>query len=282
MRRLVAVLALAVAACGNTRGPSGEPAVVTAIYPLFEAAERVGGTGVDVSNLTAAGAEPHDLELTTRQLDQIERAGVIVYLGRDFQPAVSRAVERAPGVKLDVLEGQPGEDPHVWLDPVRFKAVVGRIAQALAAADPAGRAAYEANAAAYIRELEDLDAAYRAGLERCDRRVIVTSHAAFGLLADRYGLQQTAIAGFNPESEPSPSRLAQLAAEVRAQGTTTVFTETLVPPDVAEALAREAGVRTAVLDPLEGMSDQDLKAGKTYLSVMRDNLATLRAALGCA
>jgi zinc transport system substrate-binding protein len=280
------------AACGGGGEGDGRPQVVAAFYPLFEAAQRVGGDRVQVRNLTPAGSEPHDLELNSRQVDQIEDAAVVVFLGRGFQPALEKAAERAKGTKVDVLSGlgslRPGAgddkldvDPHVWLDPTKLKVIVGQVAGALATADPGNRSTYEANARAYSQELDELDAAFTAGLANCERRVIVTAHAAFGYLASRYNLTQDAIAGLEPESEPSPQRLADLARQVRADGTTTVFYETLVSPKVAEALAREAGVRTAVLDPLEGLTDADAKAGRTYLSAMRDNLAALRQALGC-
>jgi zinc transport system substrate-binding protein len=280
------------AACGGGGEGDGRPQVVAAFYPLFEAAQLVGGDRVQVRNLTPAGSEPHDLELNSRQVDQIEDAAVVVFLGRGFQPALEKAAERAKGTKVDVLSGlgslRPGAgddkldvDPHVWLDPTQLKVIVGQVAGALATADPGNRSTYEANARAYSQELDELDAAFTAGLANCERRVIVTAHAAFGYLASRYNLTQDAIAGLEPESEPSPQRLADLARQVRADGTTTVFYETLVSPKVAEALAREAGVRTAVLDPLEGLTDADAKAGRTYLSAMRDNLAALRQALGC-
>ena len=298
MRRVQAALVgLAVglgAACGGDGGGAGgRPQVVAAFYPLFEAAQRVGGDLVTVRNLTPAGSEPHDLELNSRQVDQIEDAAVVLFLGRGFQPALEKAAERAKGAKVDVLgalgnlrpagagDDRLDVDPHVWLDPRLLKTIVGEVAAALAVADPANRAAYEANAGAYSRELDDLDAAFTAGLATCDRRVIVTAHAAFGYLAGRYGLTQDAIAGLEPESEPSPQRLADLARKVRADGTTTIFYETLVSPKVAESLAREAGVRTAVLDPLEGLTAADAKAGRTYVSGMRENLAALRQALGC-
>lgn len=294
MRRVPAALvavALALgAACGGGAGDD-RPQVVAAFYPLFEAAQRVGGDLVRVRNLTPAGSEPHNLELNSRQVDQIEDAAVVVFLGRGFQPALEKAAERAKGIKVDVLSSlddlRPGGDdkvevdPHVWLDPTLLKAIVAEIAGALSTADPANRATYEANAGAYSRELDELDAAFAAGLATCDRRVIVTAHSAFGYLAARYNLTEDAIAGLEPESEPSPQRLADLAATVRADGTTTIFYETLVSPKVAESLAREAGVKTAVLDPIEGLTGADAKAGRTYISAMRENLAAIRSALGC-
>ncbi len=297
-RALAALVAMAfAAACGSSGGAGdagdGRTQVVASFYPLFEAAQRVGGDRVHVRNLTPAGSEPHDLELSSDQVDRIEDATVVLFLGRGFQPALENAADRARGMKVDILDelgrllpAPAGDDeldvdPHVWLDPRLFKAIVAKVADALAVADPANRATYEANAAGYGRELDELDAAFVQGLSSCDRRVVVTSHAAFGYLTARYGLVQEAIAGFEPESEPSPQRLADLAAKVRADGTTTVFYETLVSPKVAQALAREAGVSTAVLDPIEGLSDDDAEAGKTYVSAMRENLAALRRALGC-
>jgi zinc transport system substrate-binding protein len=292
---LTAVAVAALSGCGGGAEKAGPHRinVVASFYPLYEAAQRVGGAGVKVTNLTPAGSEPHDVELNTRQVDRIEDADLVVFLGRGFQPALEKAAARAKGAKVDILDdlgsllpAPDGDDklvvdPHVWLDPRLFKQIVAEVAGALAAADPANRATYEANAGAYTGQLDELDAAFAAGLASCARRVVVTSHAAFGYLAGRYGLSQEAIAGLEPESEPSPKRLADLAGRVRTEGSTTVFYETLVSAKVARSLAREAGVTTAVLDPLEGLSDADAKAGRTYLSAMRENLDALRSALGC-
>jgi zinc transport system substrate-binding protein len=303
------VAAVSLAACGSGGAGGGSAGgrlqVVASLYPLAEAAREVGGDRVEVTDLTPPGTEPHDLELTPRAIDRIEDASVVLYLGGGFQPAVERAVGRTQGeavdllsADLDLLEGrhdeeehgdeEPGEeeheegtDPHVWLDPVLMKRIAERVQVALSAADPANRAAYEANAAAYAARLDALHASFEEGLRQCDRRVIVTSHAAFGYLARRYGLTMEPISGLSPESEPEPRRLAELADKVRAEGVTTVFYETLVSPRVAETLAREAGVRTAVLNPIEGLDDEERRAGATYLSVMGENLAALRTALGC-
>lgn len=252
-------------------------------YPLAEAAARVGGDRVAVTNLTPVGAEPHDLEMRSTDIDRIEGAAVVLYLGEGFQPGVEEAARRARGEAVDLLEGVAvrGDDPHVWLDPTLLIGIVERVRAALVAADPAGQSTYDANAATYVSELSALDAELQAGLATCARRTIVTSHAAFGYLAARYGLTQDAVSGLDPETEPDPKRLAELAAKVRADGTTTVFSETLVSPRVAEAVAREAGARTAVLNPIEGLDEGEAAAGESYASLMRENLNALRAALGC-
>jgi zinc transport system substrate-binding protein len=270
--------------------------VVANFYPVYEAARRVGDTRAVVTNLTPAGAEPHDLELSPKQVDEILDANVVLYLGRGFQPAVEETVrDRSGGETVDLLDAlsarlrklPPGEgveggtDHHVWLDPVLMADIVDEVRNALVRADPAGRRAYERNAAAYRSDVEALDKRYRDGLANCARRVIVTSHAAFGYLAARYRLVQEPIAGLSPEAEPDPKRLAELTDLVRREGVTTIFTEELVSPRVAETLAREAGVKTAVLNPLEGLTSEEQARGETYVSVMDQNLTILRKALRC-
>ncbi|HEU4347941.1 MAG TPA: metal ABC transporter substrate-binding protein [Actinoplanes sp.] len=308
LRPLAAVLAAVLVAgtataCGATAAgtpPDGRLAVVTAFYPLRFLATRLGGDRITVTDLTKPGAEPHDVELNPRQVGQISDAALVVYL-KGFQPAVDEAVEQEAadrgfdaGATVDLLpvaaeehEHVPGEeehaeaaggnDPHVWLDPVRFAAITRALGERLAATDPAHAAGYRARAAAVQRDLETLHAEFAAGLRSCARHEFVTSHEAFHYLAERYGLTEVGITGISPEAEPSPRRLAEVAAEARATGTTTIFFETLVSPEVAETIAREVGARTAVLDPLEGLTEP----GADYFSVMRRNLAALQQALGC-
>jgi zinc transport system substrate-binding protein len=294
---IVGTVGAAGCSSGTASAGSGRLSVVANFYPIAEAAAVVGGNRVSVTNLTPTGAEPHDLELSPHQVDQIQDARVLFYMGRGFQPAVEEAaLRRTSGLTIDLLQSvamdlrglssseslEGGLDPHVWLDPVLMGVLVDRIEGALAQADPAGRAVYERNAATYRASLDALDQRYRTGLATCDRSVIVTSHAAFGYLAARYGLQQLAISGLSPEAEPDPKRLAELSDLVHKEGVTTIFTETLVSARVADALAREAGVQTAVLDPLEGLTAGEQAKGETYITIMDRNLAILRAALGCS
>lgn len=172
-------------------------------------------------------------------------------------------------------------DPHTWLDPVLAQRQIAAIATALATVDPAGRAGYEVRAAVYASQMSDLDRAYREGLRDCDRRDVIASHAAFGYLAWRYGLNLIPIAGVRPEAEPTPADVARIAALARERGVRYVFTEPLVNAGGAETVAREAGARILTLNPLEGLSKEDQKKGKNYHSVMRENLQNLRTALGC-
>ena len=308
---VVPVVALAIAtvsACGSDEGrgdAAGDGdrlAVSAAFYPLEYAASRVGGDAVEVTGLTKPGAEPHDLELTPKQVGEVSGADLVVY-EKGFQPAVDEAVagqakesafDVSDAARLDLEateDGHEGEsesehaehaavDPHFWLDPLRYADVGDAIAEQLATRDPANAAAYRANAEAFRADLTTLDGEFRAGLKGCRIKDLVTSHAAFGYLARAYGLHQEGITGLDPEAEPSPAALAEVAAHVRETGATTVYAETLVSEDVARTLARETGAELAVLDPVEGITSAS--AGRDYPTVMRANLATLRTGQECS
>ena len=274
-------LALAASGCGGggeSAGSDDRMQVVAGFYPLAFAAEEVAGNRVEVTNLTPAGGEPHDVELSPRDVERVRSADLVLYAGGGFQPALEEAADGAEGATVEVLDGldlreEDGEaDPHVWLDPVRFAQVVERIGAELGGEAPARQLA---------SQLRALDGEFREGLADCDRHELVTAHDAFGYLADRYGLEVIPIAGLAPEVEPTPRDLEEIAELVEDRGVTTVFVEPLLSPEIGETVAREAGVATAVLNPLEGLTEEELARGENYLSVMRANLEAMRAGLGC-
>jgi zinc transport system substrate-binding protein len=207
---------------------------------------------------------------------------------------VQDAVGDASGTTVDLLASMPTvappqgseagltADPHVWLDPSLYGKMVAQIESALAEAAPADASMFRHNADAFEQQISTLASDYASGLASCQRTTIVTNHAAFGYLASEYGLTQVAISGLAPEAEPSAQRFAQLKDLVEREGITTIFTEDLVSPKVAETLANEAGVDTAVLHTLEGLTADEVAAGDNYISQMRENLTTLEDALGCS
>jgi zinc transport system substrate-binding protein len=266
---LTLILGGVLAGCGGgSDKQGGTTTVVAAFYPLAYAVEQIGGD-VDVRNLTPPGVEPHDLELSGGDVRTIADADIVLYL-RGFQPSLDAAIASTSAHGVDLL-GAAVTDPHLWLDPAQYAAVAKRIGREL------GRPGEAEPFAAKLRVLDD---EYRRGLSRCERNEIVTSHAAFSYLA-RYGLKQVAITGVSPEAEPTPRDLEDVVRQVRSVGATTVFFETLVSPRLAETVAREVGAETAVLNPLEGLTEDEIAAGEDYFSVMRENLAALRKALGC-
>ena len=299
---LAGVLAVAViGACGRAGGEtgSGSPEVAASFYPLAFLAEQIAGDDAEVTNLTPPGTEPHDLELTPRQVAEISEADLLLYLGQRFQPSIEEAAAETEGRAVDVLEGldlaaaeaaeeeaehadedeaeDHGEwDPHVWLDPSRFAAVATNVGEILGEIDPDNADGYARRAEELATRLEELNTEFEAGLADCERTEIVVSHDAFGYLAREYGLEQVSIAGIDPEAEPSPARVAEVADLAAEHGVTTIFFETLLSPDIAETIAAEVDVRTEKLDPLEGPPD-----GTDYFGAMRANLHALQTALGC-
>jgi zinc transport system substrate-binding protein len=275
---LVFIWILVAGGCGGTGSSSagGRTKVVASFYPLAFAAQEIGGEKVEVVNLTPAGAEPHDLEVSPRDVEKLRTADLVLFLGHGFQPQLEEAAGGGPRILrlLDTpgLDRFPNGDPHVWLDPLRYALIVGRIGEALHSSGPTKR---------LTARLHALDREYRRGLAHCARREIVTSHEAFAYLAQRYGLRQVAITGLSPEAEPSPRDLQHVIELVRKTHATTIFFETLVSPRIAETVARETGAKTAVLDPIEGLTPAEQDRGEDYFSLMRSNLAQLRTALGC-
>ncbi|WP_031158910.1 metal ABC transporter substrate-binding protein [Streptomyces durhamensis] len=312
-RRLIsAVAATAVTALGlgTLTGCSGGTAaantdrfdVVASFYPMAFLAERIGGDHVHVTSLTTPGQEPHDLEISPRQIAMLQDSDAVLYL-KNLQPSVDDAVAQSPvRTKIDAAslttleehgnevgghaaahdthqgEGAGGKDPHIWLDPVRYAQVAQGVGKAFAKADPKHAADYRKNTAALVARLNGLDRQFRDGLAHTKTKVFITTHAAFGYLAERYGLTEEAINGLDPESEPSAARVKDLERTAKADGVSTVFYETLVSDKTAKTLADDSGLRTDVLDPLEGITAKS--RGKDYFTVQQANLKALQQALG--
>ncbi|MFF8692511.1 metal ABC transporter substrate-binding protein [Streptomyces sp. NPDC015144] len=311
--RLVPVAAVATAAalgltaltgCSAADGADGKKGdgldVVASFYPMQFLAERIGGEHVSVTTLTKPGQEPHDLELSPRQIGGLTDAGLVLYL-KGIQPAVDDAIGLS-GAKhvldastLTTLEDhgtevgaddhghehhgdEAGADPHVWLDPVKYAEVAKGVGKSLEKADPAHAADYRKNTTALVARLDELNTAFEDGLRSTATRTFITTHSAFGYLAERYGLTQEGIAGVDPEADPSPARINEIHAIAKKDKATTVFFETLASDRTARTLAKDTGLRTDVLDPLEGITKQS--KGTDYLEVMRSNLAALQKALG--
>lgn len=315
-RSAVALVALcaALVGCGGSdddRSPasSGERErlrVGVAFYPIEEVVRAVGGDSIDVIALVPPGQAAHDYDPTPQQIAELEDADAVFYLGSEFQPNVEKAIASLPSrvARVDLLDGLTilpitdqlagvdvetdgetlgdGRDPHVWLDPTNMARMTERARTVLGEADPGAAATFDANAAAYTTALDALDASFAGGLADCASPIIVTTHRAFEYLAQRYDLTQLPIAGISPAEEPSAKTIEAVAEAAADRDVTTIFFEENLPPDLARTVADEIGAATDVLDPVETLSEDQLAAGETYVSVMETNLAALQRGLGCA
>ncbi|MFK0045715.1 metal ABC transporter substrate-binding protein [Streptomyces sp. NPDC090741] len=303
----VALGATALTACSAGSaggGKDGKLDVMSSFYPMQFLAEQIGKDHVKVATLTKPGVEPHDLEITPKQTGQLGESDIVLYL-KGLQPAVDKAVAQS-GVKhvVDAAEltklevhgssghdhaaegeeghdhahGEAGEDPHVWLDPVKYAEVAKGVGAALEKADPDHAADYRKNTDELLGKLTALDTEFKDGLKNTASKTFITTHSAFGYLAERYGLDQEGISGVDPESEPSPARMKELQAVAKKDNVSTVFFETLASDKTAKTLATDTSLKTDVLDPLEGITDKS--QGADYFEVMRSNLKNLQKALG--
>jgi zinc transport system substrate-binding protein len=295
----------ALSACssaGAAAGNTGTFDVVASFYPMAFLAEQIGGSHVHVTSLTQPGQEPHDLEISAKQTAQLQESDAVLYL-KGLQPSVDDAVAQSEiKTKIDAAsltsleehgnevgghaaahdthqgEESGGRDPHIGLDPVRYAQVAKGVGAAFEKADPKHADTYKKNTDALVKKLDDLNTRYANGLKNTKSKVFITTHAAFGYLAERYGLTEEAINGLDPESEPSAARVRDLEKMVKADGVSTVFYETLVSDKTAKTIAQDANLKTDVLDPIEGITSKS--RGSDYFQVMESNLKALQTALG--
>lgn len=258
--------------------------VSASFYPLYFFASEIGGDKASVFNITPAGSEPHDYDPTTQDMARIESSQMLILNGGiEAWGDKIRANLKEKNVRIVIAgEGLVMQDPHIWLDPSLALKETERISQGFIAIDSANRNYYLINENKLKVKLNQLDREYKNGLKNCLRQDFVTSHAAFFYLAQSYGLKQIPISGLSPDQEPSARQMADVVNYVKKQGIKYIFFERLVSPKLAQTIAQEAGVKTLVLDPLEGISDNEIKQGENYFTVMRENLKNLQQALQCS
>ncbi|QSF46765.1 metal ABC transporter substrate-binding protein [Paenibacillus tianjinensis] len=291
--------------------------IKVSFYPMYEFTKNIVGDLADVETLVPAGIEPHDWEPTARDMAAITSADVLIYNGAGMESWAEQVLDSASGSKLvtveaskglEIMEGreeeeahaeedhdhageahaeeEPGHDhdhggldPHVWLAPALAIKEVRTIEAALSAASPENAAAFQTNADSYIAKLEQLDQDFKDGLGGTKRTDFITQHTAFGYLAKEYGLTQVPIGGLSPEQEPSAAQMAEIVEFAKAHDVKTIFFETLVSSSVADTIAQEIGAKTAVLNPIEGLTDEDRSNQLDYVAIMRKNLEALKSAL---
>jgi zinc transport system substrate-binding protein len=303
---LAALMATAGACTTQGGGRDGRLTVAAAFYPIEEIVRRVGGDAIDVVTLVPPGEEAHEYDPTPKQLTKLAEADVVFYLGQGFQPNVEKALESLPSEvqRVDLLDAltllpitsqlpgtegdaagetlADGNDPHVWLAPGNMQQMSALVVATLNGVAPDDATTFANNQRSYGTDLNDLDTEFADGLRECRSRVLVSSHRAFGYLADAYDLTAVAIAGVSPSEEPSAKTLEAIGEFTRANDVTTIYFEENLPSDLATTLADEVGATTGVLDTVESLSDDQLTAGDDYESLMRGNVEALRSGLGCS
>lgn len=303
---VAACLALtAVVGCDTTgRTDPRDPdtlSVVASFFPMYDFARKIAGDRADVRLMVPAGSDPHTWEPTAADIADLARSDLFVYSGAGMEHWADDVIDAASNGELQVLEASvgislrsgghtedheeeesaddhDGMDPHVWLSPVNAKIQMANIRDALIAADPGGAETYQANYSHWAAEADTLDAAFRDALAPYAGRGIVVAHEAFGYLCDAYGLEQIAVEGLTPDSEPDPARVAEIIRLARKYDVKVVFFDKTASSKVADTIAAEVGARVDVLDPAASVDQDRIENGEDWFSIMRDNLRALAAA----
>ncbi len=291
---LVACIAWIVKGNFSKQLTSNKLQITASFYPMYFFASQIGGDKAQVYNITPASAEPHDYEPTTQDIARISGSNMVVLNGGKLEAWGDKIKDQLKGANVLIVTSGEGladkeisengkkiQDPHIWQNPLLAKKQVVAIEKGYEKIDPKDAAYFQANAKKLQAELDQLNNEFKQGLSRCQKKDFVTSHAAFGYLAAQYGINQVAISGVSPDEEPSSQKLAEITNLVKKQDIKIIFFESLISPKLSQTIAHETGAQTMVLDPIEGLTQEDLQAGKNYLTVMRDNLSALQIALQC-
>jgi zinc transport system substrate-binding protein len=283
-------------------GAAKKLTVVTTLFPLYDFARAVAGDKATIQLLLPPGVEPHSFEPKPEDMVRVSKADLVVYTSEHMEPWAVKMLQTiaTKPVVVDASKGavllkagpeeaghehehdHGGIDPHIWLDFANARVMVQNIADGLIAKDPANKAFYAANALAYQGELTKLDQEYQAGLSNCGKKVFLHGgHFAFGYLAKRYGLSYHSAQAINPDSEPTPAKIAQLIREMRSNDLKYVYCEELLSPATAEMIARETGAQVLLLNAAHNISKEDFDKQVTFVSLMRQNLVNLRKGLQC-
>ena len=278
----------------ESENSDGKLKIYTSIYPLYDFTKKVGGDKVDVTNLVPAGTEPHDFELSTKDIVNLEKADMLVYNGAGIENWTDKVIDSLESDKIAYVKSSEGlelhttedehdddghnhgsTDPHTWLSIENAKKEMENIKNALVEIDPDNASYYEENYETYSKKFDELDNKFHTTLDSIENKSIIVAHEAFGYLCDEYDIEQVGIEGLTPDSEPDPARMTEIIKFAKDNNIKTIFFEELVSPKVAETIAKEVGANTAVLNPLEGLSEEDINNGEDYFSVMEENLQAI-------
>lgn len=266
---------------------SGKMLVYASFYPLYFLADEIGGDNIDLRMVVPNGVDSHDYEPSMNQLKEIENAQLFIYNGANYESWADkvvgniidekRTINASQLVDLNVIDGNP--DPHIWLNPDNMIQIGKAIKEKLVSLDEKNKDEYEKNFNELSDRLRELDNRYFEVLKDKNKDSIIVSHAAFGYMTERYGFNQIPVSGISPEQEPSPKTIANLIETARNKNHEYIFLETLASPKTVQVIAEETNLQILTLNPIEGLTEEQLKNGEDYISLMEDNLENLKKAL---
>ncbi len=296
MKKFISIILLSIffvfslSSCKNVENvpTSNKPLVYSSFYAMYDLTQKIGKDNIELYNLVSSGIEPHDFEPTANDIIKLENANVFVYNGANMEHWVDKVLNSLQSEKLitveassnvELISDEQQSDPHVWLSPKNAKIEANNIKKALIKADPQHADSYEKNYNDLALELDALDKEYSSTLSTLPKKDIVVAHRAYSYLCKEYGLNQIAINGISPDTEPDPSTMANTIEYCKKHNVNTIFFEEMISPKIAQVIADELGAKVSVLNPLEGLSEDEIAANDDYFSIMKKNLVALEGAL---
>jgi len=287
---------LLVAGCTTkTQQENNKLNVIASFYPMYDFAKNVGGDRVEVKSLIPVGVEPHDYEPTPQDIKDLSTAKVFILNGvieSSWAPKLLEGIDNKNLIVIDTSKeiqlvssmdaDEPGNDPHIWLDPVLAKTQVTEIRDAFIQADPSGKEYYEKNAADFIQNLDKLDGEFRSTFATCQKKDILITHATLAYFCKEYGCNQVPVEGVNAEGDPSPAVVAEIINQAKEKSITTVFVENLMNPKSAQTIASEIHGKVAVFNSLHGLTSEEQQRGEDYISQMEENVQIIKTNLNCS
>lgn len=259
----------------------GKLQVYASIYPMYDFASKIGGDKADVYNMTPSGVEPHDFEIVSKDIVDLENGDIFIYNGEGMEHWVDRVLDTIKNVKvvkasegISIITDDGYNDPHVWLYPLNAKKEMENIKNAFVEVDPENRDYYEENYKRYSKDFDDLDFIFKNEISKMTNKNIVVSHPAFGYLCKAYNLNQVAIV--NEDFEPDPKTVANIIDFIKKNNIKTVYYEELSTTKLAKTIADATGTKISVLNPIESLTEEEINDGVDYFLLMKDNLNALK------
>lgn len=270
--------------CGCTRTeiiPNGKPKIYTSFYALYDFTNKIGGDKINLKNIMPPAVEPHDWEISTQDIVDLENADALIYNGSGLENWIDK-VKNTLQNQIEYIDltkdMQIKNDPHVWLNPLLAKKQFKKIYKSLSKIDVQNQNYYKENYLAVSKQIDELDKKIRNAVKNFKSKDIVVAHQAYKYFCDEYGLNQIALEGIEEESEPTVERMKEVTDFIENNDVKYIFYEGS-PSKAIKTIAQDTGVNLLELNPFEYLTKQQISNGDDYFSIMEKNLENLKVAL---
>ena len=274
---IIILFSIIIVTCNNNdnKNASGKLQIYTSVYPIYDFTKKIGGEKITVYNMTKAGAEPHDFEITSKDMANLSKADLFIYNGGGMEHWVDSVKDALQNIKYidssSNINNQNNLDPHFWLSPKNAKIQMENIKNGLIEIDSESKDYYQSNYNLYANRLDELDNKIKISLSNIKNRNLVLTHPAFGHFCKEYSLNQIAIA----RDEADPKAMADIITFIKNNDIKAIFYEEFSSSKLVDSITKETQIKILTLNPIESLSEENIEAGEDYFSIMEKNLISL-------